>query len=231
MLKLSSVRAARPHPPIIGRRDRYTDGGKVSPSMNLETKTLKAGSPLFIMCVNETATLDILTVAATCPIKSRSVFGVSAILSAQEINIISEPAANDSVEHLLVVDVEDHVQAPPRSEIDPDLQPPRRLRRRRRLLTDRLRSVGLKSPARDHRSLILVSTVREPHHHPRNMERPRERNGGAPAGFLRRQRMQSRRAPADGLPHPVEKIRAMDWLRWQLDRRYHSSNSSKNQKK
>jgi 3-keto-L-gulonate-6-phosphate decarboxylase len=35
---------------------------------NLETKTLKAGSPLLMMCVKETATFDILTVAATCPI-------------------------------------------------------------------------------------------------------------------------------------------------------------------
>jgi hypothetical protein len=30
--------------------------------------TLKAGSALLMMCVNDTATLDILTVAATCPI-------------------------------------------------------------------------------------------------------------------------------------------------------------------
>lgn len=34
---------------------------------SLETKTLNAGSPLLMMCVKETATFDILTVAATCP--------------------------------------------------------------------------------------------------------------------------------------------------------------------
>lgn len=68
MLKLSSVTAARAQPPIIGSRDKYTETGKVSPNRNLETNTLKAGSPLLMMCVNETATFDILTVAATCPI-------------------------------------------------------------------------------------------------------------------------------------------------------------------
>lgn len=68
MLKLSSVAAESAQPPIIGIRDRYTGTGKLSPNRNLETNTLKAGSPLLMMWVNETATFDILTVAATCPI-------------------------------------------------------------------------------------------------------------------------------------------------------------------
>jgi|JXWR01.1.fsa_nt_gb hypothetical protein len=68
MLKFSSVTAARAHPPMIGRRERYTGTGNVSPRRNLDTKTLNAGSALLIMCVNDTATFDILTVAATCPI-------------------------------------------------------------------------------------------------------------------------------------------------------------------
>lgn len=68
MLKLSSVRAERAQPPMIGSRDKYTAGGNVSPKMNLETRTLKAGSPLLIIWVKETATFDMLTVAATCPI-------------------------------------------------------------------------------------------------------------------------------------------------------------------
>lgn len=53
---------------MIGTRERYTAGGKVSPKRNLETSTLNAGSPLLMMCVNDTATFDMLTVAATCPI-------------------------------------------------------------------------------------------------------------------------------------------------------------------
>ena len=68
MLKFSSVTAARAHPPMIGNSDRYTGTGKVSPNRNLDTNTLKAGSPLLIMWVNDTATFDMLTVAATCPI-------------------------------------------------------------------------------------------------------------------------------------------------------------------
>lgn len=65
---MSSVTAASAHPPIIGRSDKNTGTGNVSPNKNLETKTLKAGSPLLIMWVKETATFDMLTVAATCPI-------------------------------------------------------------------------------------------------------------------------------------------------------------------
>jgi hypothetical protein len=53
---------------MIGRREKYTDGGKCSPRKNLETRTLNAGSPLLMMCVNDTATFAMLTVAATCPI-------------------------------------------------------------------------------------------------------------------------------------------------------------------
>lgn len=49
MLKLSSVAAESAQPPIIGKRDKYTGKGKLSPSINLETNTLKAGSPLLIM--------------------------------------------------------------------------------------------------------------------------------------------------------------------------------------
>jgi hypothetical protein len=68
ILKFSSVTAARAQPPMIGRRERYTGIGNVSPRKNLDTKTLNAGSALLIMCVNDTATLDMLTVAATWPI-------------------------------------------------------------------------------------------------------------------------------------------------------------------
>ena len=68
MLKLSSVTAASAQPPIMGINDKYTPAGNDSPKMRLETSTLKAGSALLIMCVNETATFDMLTVAATCPI-------------------------------------------------------------------------------------------------------------------------------------------------------------------
>jgi len=38
---------------------------EMTPRRNLDTKTLNAGSALLIMCVNDTATLDMLTVAAT----------------------------------------------------------------------------------------------------------------------------------------------------------------------
>lgn len=41
-----------------------------------------------------------------------------------------EPRVGERVEHLLVVDVEDHVQRPPRGEVDPDLGAPRGLRGR-----------------------------------------------------------------------------------------------------
>lgn len=68
MLKLSSVTAARAQPPIMGTRDRYTGRGNVSPSNSLATRTLKAGSPLLMMWVKDTATFDMLTVAATWPI-------------------------------------------------------------------------------------------------------------------------------------------------------------------
>ena len=68
MLKLSSVTAASAQPPMMGINDKYTPVGNDSPKRRLETNTLKAGSPLLIMCVNETATFDMLTVAATCPI-------------------------------------------------------------------------------------------------------------------------------------------------------------------
>uniref|UniRef100_A0A7C8ZVR9 Uncharacterized protein n=1 Tax=Opuntia streptacantha TaxID=393608 RepID=A0A7C8ZVR9_OPUST len=110
MSKLSSVTAASAQPPMMGSNDMYTPAGNVSPSKNLETTTLKAGSALLIIWVNETATFDMLTVAATCPIvcatatgnrafqKSKSVLGVSAILIAQDTNIIKEPMARDRVE-------------------------------------------------------------------------------------------------------------------------------------
>jgi hypothetical protein len=64
-LKFSSVAAVKAQPPIMGIRDRYTGKGKFSPRRNLEISTLKAGSALLIMWVNETATFDMLTVAAT----------------------------------------------------------------------------------------------------------------------------------------------------------------------
>ena len=41
---------------------------KESNPRTLWTSTLKAGSELLMMCVKETATFDMLTVAATCPI-------------------------------------------------------------------------------------------------------------------------------------------------------------------
>ena len=68
MLKLSSVRAARPHPPIMGRRESQVPSEKESNPRTLWTSTLKAGSELLMICVKETATFDMLTVAATCPI-------------------------------------------------------------------------------------------------------------------------------------------------------------------
>eukprot|EP01018_Ginkgo_biloba_P003099 Gb_13331 [translate_table: standard] len=110
ILKFNSVAAAKPQPPIIGINDRYTGSEKLSPSKKRETMTLKAGSALLIMCVNETATLDILTVAATCPIvcatatgakafqNSKSVSGASAKRVAQDTNIIKDPTASESVE-------------------------------------------------------------------------------------------------------------------------------------
>jgi hypothetical protein len=68
MLKFNSVTAARAQPPMIGTNERYTGTGNVSPSKNRDTITLKAGSALLIIWVKETATLDMLTVAATWPI-------------------------------------------------------------------------------------------------------------------------------------------------------------------
>lgn len=66
MLKLSSVRAERPQPAMMGTRERKTPREKWLP-MRLWTTTLNAGSELLMMWVNDTATLDMLTVAATCP--------------------------------------------------------------------------------------------------------------------------------------------------------------------
>lgn len=49
MLKSSSVAADNAQPPITGTSDKYTGNGNVSPSKNLETNTLKAGSLLLII--------------------------------------------------------------------------------------------------------------------------------------------------------------------------------------
>ena len=49
MLKFNSVAAARPQPPMIGKRERYVGKGKLSLKKNRETSTLKAGSALLII--------------------------------------------------------------------------------------------------------------------------------------------------------------------------------------
>jgi len=66
MLKLSSVRAERPQPASDGDQGEEDSREKWLP-MRLWTTTLKAGSELLMMWVKDTATLDMLTVAATWP--------------------------------------------------------------------------------------------------------------------------------------------------------------------
>jgi hypothetical protein len=65
ILKFSSVAAVKAQPPMMGIRDKYTGKEKFSPRRTLEINTLKAGSALLIIWVKETATFDMLTVAAT----------------------------------------------------------------------------------------------------------------------------------------------------------------------
>jgi len=87
MLKLSSVAADNAQPPMIGTSDKYTGSGNVSPSKNLETNTLKAGSLLLIIWVKETATLDILTVAATWPIVWATATYITTITNSTKLDI------------------------------------------------------------------------------------------------------------------------------------------------
>lgn len=58
-----------------------------------------------------------------------------------------EPRVREGVQHLLVVNVKDDVECPPRGKVDPDLEFLGRLRPRR----DRLRPVGLVGGAGDPR--------------------------------------------------------------------------------
>lgn len=73
-----------------------------------------------------------------------------------------EPRVRERVQHLLVVDIEDHVQRPPRGEVDPDLGAARVLRRR----GDRLHRPGaVRGGGRRRGGRGAVAAARRRHRH------------------------------------------------------------------